>query len=163
MSTPPEADPYLVLGVPRTASDAEIRSAYLALVARYHPDRHQGNPLEDLAGIRMAEINRAYQTLSKPEGRAEYDRGTGGSGTGAAGGPRNNRVMKTVALLMALPVLVSIGGLLIRAVVALVRIAVESTAWLRGTPFAVGLALLVAMLLLIALVRRRRGKRRPLS
>jgi hypothetical protein len=163
MSASPEPDPYVVLGVSRTASDAEIRSAYLALVARYHPDRHQGNPLEDLASIRMAEINRAYQTLSDRERRAAYDRGTDGPGSGT-GGPRNTTVVRVVAVLMVLPVLVSVGGLLIRVLVALVRIAVESTGWLRGTPFAAGLALLVATFLLIAFFRRRRSRRsRPQS
>ena len=41
-------DPYSVLGVPRTATEAEIRAAYRALVAQYHPDRHQGNPANGL-------------------------------------------------------------------------------------------------------------------
>ena len=62
-------DPYAVLGVDRAASAAELRAAYRALVARYHPDRHQGNPLEDLASERMAEINQAYELLSDPARR----------------------------------------------------------------------------------------------
>ena len=70
-----EPDPYSVLGVARTASDSEIRAAYRALVAKYHPDRHQGNPLEELAGARMTEINRAYEILSDPARRAAFDSG----------------------------------------------------------------------------------------
>ena len=61
-----EPDPYAILGVAPTASEAEIRAAYRALVAKYHPDRHQGNPLEELASAKMAEINRAYEILSDP-------------------------------------------------------------------------------------------------
>jgi len=38
MTSKTEADPYSVLGVARTASDSEIRAAYHALVAKYHPD-----------------------------------------------------------------------------------------------------------------------------
>jgi curved DNA-binding protein CbpA len=159
MSASPEPDPYVVLGVSRTAPDAEIRAAYVALVTRYHPDRHQGNPLEDLAGIKMAEINQAYRTLSDPDRRAAYDQVAAGPGGGSGVGRRSSRAAKVVALLMALPVLVGLGGFLIRALVAIGRIAVESTAGLRGTPFAAGLALLVFASLLIALFRRRRRKR----
>jgi hypothetical protein len=160
MSASPEPDPYVVLGVSRTASDAEIRSAYMALVTRYHPDRHQGNPLEDLAGIKMAEINRAYRTLSDSGRRAAYDRGSGGLDGMAGVGPRHARVAKVLALLMVLPVLVSLGGFLIRALVAVGRVVVESTAWLRGTPFAAALVLLVTVSLLVAFFYRRRGKKR---
>ena len=75
MMAKPEPDPYSVLGLARTAGDAEIRAAYHALVAKYHPDRYQGNPLEDLATEKLAEINRAYEILSDPARRADYDRG----------------------------------------------------------------------------------------
>jgi curved DNA-binding protein CbpA len=54
MTPKAESDPYSVLGVARTASDSEIRAAYHALVAKYHPDRYQGNPLEDLANEKLA-------------------------------------------------------------------------------------------------------------
>jgi hypothetical protein len=66
MGTPEAQDPYSVLGVPRTATAAEIRAAYHALVAKYHPDRHQGNPLASLASEKMIELNRAYEALSDP-------------------------------------------------------------------------------------------------
>ncbi|MEO8214763.1 MAG: J domain-containing protein, partial [Myxococcales bacterium] len=67
------SDPYLVLGVPRTATAPEIRAAYLALGARYHPDLHQGNSLRELATAKMAEINGAYEVLSDPAQRAALD------------------------------------------------------------------------------------------
>jgi hypothetical protein len=158
-------DPYAVLGVPRSATDAEIKAAYRELVAKYHPDRHGGNPLEDLAAAKMAEINRAYEILSHPDRRADWDRAGfrgvpgGGPGPGFGVGRRpNSRLIKVIALLLALPLLIRFGGLLYRAVVALVRLAFESTQLIRGTPYAVALVLLVASLLVFALVRRRRAK-----
>lgn len=69
MAIPEAQDPYAVLGVARTATPAEIRAAYHALVAQYHPDRHQGNPLAALASEKMIELNRAYETLSDPARR----------------------------------------------------------------------------------------------
>ena len=43
-------DPYKILGVSPTASDAEIKAAYKELVKKYHPDQYQDNPLADVAG-----------------------------------------------------------------------------------------------------------------
>lgn len=60
MTPSAEPDPYAVLGVVRTATEHEIRAAYRALVARYHPDRHQDKPLKELASAKLAEINRAH-------------------------------------------------------------------------------------------------------
>jgi len=167
MPSAPEFDPYAVLGVSRSASDAEIKTAYRDLVAKYHPDRHGGNPLEDLAAAKMAEINRAYEILSNPDRRADYDRGGfrgvpgGRPGPGFGVGRRpNSRLIKIIAFLLALPLLIRFGSFLYRAVVALVRLAFESTQWLRGTPFAAALVLLAAVLLILALVRRRRAKAR---
>jgi curved DNA-binding protein CbpA len=164
------ADPYAVLGIDRSASAAEIRAAYRALVARYHPDLHHGNPLEALAGERMAEINQAYELLSDPDRRAAFDRdGAHPARTGAgAAPPRRNAGVPQVAkwglLILALP-------LLIRGVVALVRAiaGMEGELFgvlgaLRGTPAELVLALLAGALLGWALLRswRRRRKRRQL-
>ena len=49
-------DPYKILGVSPTASDAEIKSAYKELVKKYHPDQYQDNPLADVAEEKMSEI-----------------------------------------------------------------------------------------------------------
>ncbi len=68
-----ESSLYALLGVAPTATAEEIRAAYLAQVARYHPDRHAGNPLSDLAGERLTELNRAFEILGDPERRAQYD------------------------------------------------------------------------------------------
>ena len=69
-------DPYAVLGVARSATEAEIKAAYQTLAGRYHPDLHQQNPLEDLAKERMIAINAAYALLSDPARRAGYDAGS---------------------------------------------------------------------------------------
>lgn len=58
-------DPYLVLGVKSTASDAEIKKAYRDLVKQYHPDNYQNNPLADLAEEKMKEVNEAYDAIVK--------------------------------------------------------------------------------------------------
>ena len=63
-----EIDPYVVLGVPRTASRSEIARAYRALARLYHPDA--GAP----ASKRMIQINEAWHVLSDPNRRAKWDR-----------------------------------------------------------------------------------------
>ena len=85
-------DPYEVLGVSRTASDSEIKSAYRELVKKYHPDNYANNPLADLASEKMKEINEAYDSItrSRSSQRGAYQ-GSGqsysyGSGGYAGGG-----------------------------------------------------------------------------
>ena len=68
-------DPYEVLGVSRTASDSEIKSAYRELVKKYHPDNYANNPLADLASEKMKEINEAYDSITKSRAQS------GGSGS----------------------------------------------------------------------------------
>ncbi|MDI3282736.1 molecular chaperone DnaJ [Polyangium sp. 15x6] len=74
-------DPYDVLGVDRSATQDEIKSAFRKLAAQHHPDK---NPGDDGAHQRFKEINAAYQILSDPQKRAAFDR-FGPMGVGGAG------------------------------------------------------------------------------
>src|SRR3954454_7891593 len=65
-------DPYEILGVQKTDSDAAIRSAYRKLAKRHHPDVNPGKPE---AGELFKEISVAYDLLSDKEKRGRYDRG----------------------------------------------------------------------------------------
>lgn len=58
-------DPYEILGVPPTATDDQVKTAYRDLARKYHPDNYQNNPLADLASEKMKEINEAYDTIMK--------------------------------------------------------------------------------------------------
>ncbi len=68
---PQQLDYYRVMGVPPTATPAEIKSAYRALVRKYHPDR---NPDNAAAEEQFKLLQEAYSVLSDDEHRAEYDR-----------------------------------------------------------------------------------------
>ena len=74
-------DPYTVLGVPRSASDKDIKSAYRTLAKAYHPDQNKDDPK---AHTKFAEVSSAYDFLSDATKRAQYDRGE----IGADGQPR---------------------------------------------------------------------------
>jgi curved DNA-binding protein len=65
-------DYYKVLGVPRNASEQEIKKAYRKLAMQYHPDRNPGK--EEWANEKFKEINEAYGVLGDPEKRSQYDR-----------------------------------------------------------------------------------------
>ncbi|MFN3411109.1 MAG: J domain-containing protein [Exilispira sp.] len=56
-------DPYEVLGLTKNASIDEVKTRYRELVKKYHPDKHQGNPLADLAEERFKEIQEAYDAI----------------------------------------------------------------------------------------------------
>ena len=71
-------NPYEVLGVREGASEEEIKKAYKELVKKYHPDKHQNNPLSDLAQEKLQEINEAYDMLMKGGGTSSYSYGYGG-------------------------------------------------------------------------------------
>ncbi|MGQ9864073.1 MAG: DnaJ domain-containing protein [Bacteroidia bacterium] len=63
-------DYYAVLGVPKTASQEEIKKAYRRLARKYHPDLNPGNKA---AEEKFKEIQEAYEVLSNPQTRQKYD------------------------------------------------------------------------------------------
>ena len=65
-------DPYSVLGVPRTASEDDIRKAFRQLAKKYHPDL---NPGDKAAEAKFKEISQANDLLSDPEKRRRFDAG----------------------------------------------------------------------------------------
>ncbi len=65
-------DYYEVLGVPKNASDEEIKKAYRKLAMKHHPDRNQGEASKD-AEAKFKEAKEAYEMLSDAEKRAAYD------------------------------------------------------------------------------------------
>ncbi len=83
-------DYYEVLGVARTATDADLKSAFRKKAMECHPDRHPG---DSAAEARFKELNEAYQILSDAQKRPAYDRmghaafeqGGGGFGGGGQG------------------------------------------------------------------------------
>lgn len=58
-------NPYKVLGVSESASQEEIRAAYLSLVKKYHPDKYRDSDLKEIANDKLMEVNEAYETLTK--------------------------------------------------------------------------------------------------
>ena len=92
------ADPYSILGVSKAADDKAIKVAYRKLAKELHPDKNKDNPK---ASDRFSEVTQAYDLLSDPKKRGQYDRGEidengqprfagnpfGGGGGSGQGGP----------------------------------------------------------------------------
>ena len=88
-------DFYEILGVPKNASDEEIKKSYRKLAMKFHPDRNQGEATKE-AEVKFKEAKEAYEMLSDPQKRAAYDqhghagvdpnmRGGAGGGEGFGG------------------------------------------------------------------------------
>ena len=78
-----ERDFYVILGVERNATDADIKRAFRKLAQQWHPDVNT----DPAAHERFKEINEAYQVLSDPERRQRYDMFGRAGVDGGAGGP----------------------------------------------------------------------------
>ncbi len=75
-------DPYSVLGVDKNATEEQIKDAYRELARKYHPDNYADNPLSDLAGEKMKEINEAYDAIMN--NRRNKSKNSGGNYQNAA-------------------------------------------------------------------------------
>ena len=88
------SDPYSVLGVSPSASDAEVKKAYREMARKYHPDNYHDNPLSDLAQEKMKEVNEAYNSITRMRegagGHRTYRPGTGYSGYSGASGSKSS-------------------------------------------------------------------------
>ena len=65
-------DPYSVLGVPKSASEKDLKAAYRKLAKAHHPDQNQDDPK---AHAKFAEVSSAYDFLTDKDKRAAFDRG----------------------------------------------------------------------------------------
>jgi molecular chaperone DnaJ len=83
-------DYYEVLGVDKSASEADIKKAFKKMARKYHPDLNRDDP--KAAEVKFKEINEAYEVLSDPQKKAQYDQfghaafENGGAGAGGFGG-----------------------------------------------------------------------------
>ena len=144
-------DPYEILGVGRDATLEQIRAAYREKVARYHPDKHRGNPLEELAAAKLVEINRAWEMLSGARVRSTAKRAAPPASAGT-------KLVRTVGLFVALLFFLRFGLVLGRELIVIVR------AFVLGVLFVVRMSpvLGVAVVMAIALgagyfLRSRKG------
>lgn len=90
------ADPYNILGVSSSATEADVKKAFRRLAKKYHPDSNAGN---SQAQAKFSEVTQAYEIIGDTEKRAQFDRGEidgegkpkhfgfGGGGGGAGGNP----------------------------------------------------------------------------
>ena len=90
-----DKDYYQVLGVPKNASQAEVKKAYRKLAQKFHPDANSGNKQ---AEERFKEVSGAYDVIGDPEKRKQYDQvrdmaasGAGPFGFGGSAGPGGGR------------------------------------------------------------------------
>jgi curved DNA-binding protein CbpA len=170
MTPSPTRTAYEVLGVAPTASGAQIRAAYLELIARYHPDRHAGHPLAGLAADRAAELNEAYRILSDPGRRAVHDEDIRLAATKASARSRVARetaalviLLRVLAIGVALVIVLRLSPIFWRAIAGLFRSIQQGLAGAAGTPLTLlfPLAALTGIVVWGLRARRRRSGKRP--
>ena len=76
-------DYYEVLGIPKTATEAEIKKAFRTTAKKYHPDMHPG---DKECEEKFKEAQEAYAVLSDPDKRRQYDQFGHAAFDGSAGG-----------------------------------------------------------------------------
>ncbi|KAJ0410273.1 hypothetical protein P43SY_002605 [Pythium insidiosum] len=82
----PSKDYYKVLGVKKSFSDRELKKAYRTLALKYHPDKVEDESEKESAKAKFVEVSEAYEVLSDPKKKEEYDEARAmGGGRGAAG------------------------------------------------------------------------------
>jgi len=110
-------DPYKILGVPESATNQEVKKAYLDLARKYHPDNYHDNPLADLAQEKMKEINAAYEQITKERGTGHGGNSSSGSyGYGYGGGATasqswSNRSSSGSSVLQQVRIAINLGDL----------------------------------------------------
>jgi curved DNA-binding protein CbpA len=87
-------DLYKLLGLPSEATQGGVRKAHRELVRKHHPDANPGDPSSE---ERFKEVQRAYEVLSDPEKRREYDERHPASSGGRSGRPRARAGRRTEA------------------------------------------------------------------
>jgi DnaJ family protein C protein 3 len=94
---PPKNDYYKILGIPKSATQPEIKKAYREMTKQYHPDKYKGDLSKDDIEHKMTQINHAYEVLSDEKSKKDYDQfgddpndtdrqNNGGHGGGDGGG-----------------------------------------------------------------------------
>src|SRR5271167_167291 len=73
MSSPPQPDPYKVLGITKDANTAAVKKAYKKLVLLCHPDKVQDAALKAVKQDEFQQVHQAYELLTDETKRAKYD------------------------------------------------------------------------------------------
>ena len=94
-------DPYKSLGVNKNSTEGEIKKAYRKLAKEYHPDKSSGNE------EKFKEVADAYETLSDPKKKSQYDYG---SANPFSGGGFNDAFFEDFKKMQAVVVLVVLQG-----------------------------------------------------